>query len=146
MTYITKQDLLDELGEHLLVQLADNGEGEVDDDRINKVINKAQGVFDSYVRTRYAIPVPATEMVKAKNLDLAIFELYKSRVDVTEGIYTVKKEAKDDAIKLLTAISQGKAALDVPVAEETIETPSSPDEILTNSKKSKFSDTNLQGF
>ena len=146
MTYITLQDLLDELGENLLVQLADDGEGEVDETRVNKVINKAQGVFDSYVRTRYSIPVPATAMVKGLNADLAIFELYKLASELPEGRYEVKKQAKDDAIKLLTAISQGKAALDVPAVEETTENPATSDRILSNAAKSKFSDTTLQGF
>lgn len=86
-------------------------------------------------------------MVKSVNSDIAIFHLYKSRSTVTrDSIYEVKKNANDDAIKLLTAINQGKAALDVPASEETIENPATSDRILTNARKSKFSDDKLWGW
>ncbi len=148
MAYIELQDLLDELGEDVLVQLTDNDEtGEINVARANKAIEFAQGVFDAYARTRYSIPVPTTPMVKSLNLDLAVLHLYKSRTSIVrDSVYEVRKSANDEAIKLLTAINQGKAALDVPTAEETIENPTTGDAILTNAAKSKFSDATLTGF
>lgn len=147
MAYLAIQDLLDELGEDILIQLTDNvGNGEIDEDRVEKAIQYAQGVFDAYARSRYSIPVPATPMVKSINLDLAVFHLYKSRTSIPEGIYKVKVDAKDDAIKLLTAINKGNAALDVPAVEETKENPKTSDTILTNKKNSTFNDTNLSGY
>lgn len=147
MAYISQTDLLDELGENVLVQLTDNdGDDQVDPVRIAKAIQYAKGVFDTYARNRYPIPVPSTEMVKAINLDLAVFHLYKSRTSIPEGIYKVKEEAKKDAIKLLSDISTGKAALDVPTAEETFDNPGTPSKVLTNKSNTKFSDEKLQGF
>ncbi len=148
MPYIELQDLLDELGEDVLVQLTDNDEtGEINEARASRAIQYAQGVFDAYARTRYSIPVPATPMVKSINVDLAVMHLYKSRTSIVrDSVYEVRKNASDEAIKLLTAINQGKAALDVPASEETIENPTTGDSILTNAKKSKFSDSILEGF
>lgn len=147
MAYLELQDLLDELGEKVLVQLTNNvGTEEVDVARVAKAIEYAQGVVDAYARARYSLPLPKTAMVKAINLDLAVFHLVKSRSSMKEGIFDVKKVANDEAIKLLTAINQGRAALDVPADEETIENPKTSDQILTNAKNSKFTDAKLSGF
>ncbi len=147
MNYISLQDLLDELGEDTLVQLSDNTEtGEVNSSRVDKAIEYARGIFDAYARARYSIPVPATPMVKSINLDLAIFHLYKSRSTLDEGVYKIRKYANDDAVKLLMAINQGKAALDVPAVEETKENPATSDRVLTNKSNTKFSDSKLSGF
>ncbi len=147
MSYITKDDLLDELGEQTLIQLTDNDDtGAIDDAKITKSIQHAQGVCDVYLRTRYTLPVPATPMVKTINADIAIFHLYKGRTLSDEGVYKVRKNANDDAIRLLTAISHGKAALDVPATEETIEIPATSDRILTNKSKSVFTDGRLSNY
>lgn len=150
MAYIEVQDLIDELGENTLAELTDDGSGdepEINEARVTKAIDAAQGVFDSYARSRYTLPVRVTPMVKGLNLDLAIFNLYKSRATVADGgVYTIRKNAADDAIKLLKDIAAGKAALDVPAAEESVEMPGTPDRILTNASKNKMTDTKLKGF
>lgn len=147
MPYLETQDLIDELGEVTLVQLTDDaGTDEINDARIQKAIEFARGTFDSYARSRYPIPVPVTPVVKGLNLDLAVFHLYKSRTSVAEGVYTVKKNAADEALKMLKDIAAGKASLDVPAAEETTETPGNPDRILTNASHAKFNDAALKSF
>lgn len=147
MVYIALQDLLDELGEDILVQLTnDSGTDEVNAAVVNRAIATAEGTFESYIRTRYSLPVPATQMVKTRCLNLAIYELYRKRASFDDGIFKVKKTAYDETISLLRDIQSGKAALDVPAAEETVENPASGDAILTNTAKSKFSDTKLSGF
>lgn len=155
MSYITVQDLVDELGEEKLLELADDaGSGDLDDDRVKKRIGKALsyavGTFDSYARQRYQIPVPTTEKVKATCVDLAVFDLFKGRATsaTKESAYGVRKDAYEAAMKFLADVAIGKAALDVPSAEETIEYPKSPDEVLRGSSKSKevFSKDNLTGY
>ena len=148
MAYIETQDLISELGEDKLVQLTDDeGTGEVNETRVLKAIEYAQGVFDSYARSRYTLPVPTTPMVKSLNLDMAVFHLYKSRATVAkDGLYEIRKNAADDAMKLLRDIAQGKAALDVPAIEETAENPGTPDRVLTNAGRQKFTDEALSGF
>lgn len=147
MAYIGLQDLLDKLGEDELVQLTDNaGTGAVDAAVVDEAIQYAQGVFDSYARTRYTLPVPSTPLVRSLNLKIAVFSLFENRATIDEGVYKIRKNAYDDAVKQLIAISQGKAALDVPAAEETLETPATADKILTNASRSKFNDRTLSGF
>lgn len=151
MSYITQQDLQDELGEDKLIELTDDeGAGEIGAKRVSKAIAYAVGTFDSYARQRYAVPVPITEKVKSVCLDLAVFHLYKSRATnaTKEGVYGVKKDAHDLAMRFLEAIGNGKAALDVPTAEETVAIPASADEVLRGSSQSNvvFSDKKLNGY
>jgi phage gp36-like protein len=147
MSYINLQDLKDELGEGLLVQLSDNdGTGEIDTKRIDKAINAAEGEFNSYIRDRYTLPVPATQMVKTLILDMTVYHLYKRRVSVDEGVWKVQETVYKNALKLLENINKGKAALDIPASEETITNPTSGDTILTNKLASKFTDSKLSGF
>lgn len=150
MSYITQQDLEDELGLKKLIQLTDDDNiGEVGVKRVNKAISFAVGTFDSYARSRYTIPVPITEKVKATCLDLAIFHLMKSRTTVTDdGPYKVRLDASNAALKFLQDIQAGKAALDVPSVEETETNPASPDRVLRGSEESPevFNDTNLSSY
>lgn len=147
-SYITKEDLLDELGEELLVQLTDDsGDEQVNDSVVEKAISYAEGIFDSYVRTRYSLPVPATQMVKSSCLNLAIYQLHRKRATFTDdGVFKVKKTAYDETMSILKDIQKGHAALDVPAAEETIESPATSDNILTNAGRSKFNDRNLSSY
>lgn len=147
MAYITADDLLDELGENTLVQLTDDeGTGEINETRVLKAIDYASGMFDSYARSRYSLPVSATPLVKALNLDLAIFHLYKSRSDLPEGVYMVKKNAHDEAIKTLKDIGCGKAALDVAAIDETPSNPDNKDQILSNASSTRFTDERLRSY
>ncbi len=148
MAYITLQNVFDRLGEDTLVQLTDNaGTGEVDENIVNDAIEAAQGEFESYLRNRgYSLPVPSTPLVRQLNLKLAIFTLFENRATLDEGIYKVHQNAYNNAITRLKDIATGKAALDVPASEETIENPATSDKILTNASKSKFTDGKLSGF
>lgn len=147
MSYITQQDLAGELGEDKLLQLADpNKTGEVDSSVVDKAISYAVGLFESYARTRYTLPVPATAMVKAVCLDLAMYKLHLSRTATPEGRKSLKESFYDPSIKLLEAIQKGTAALDIPAQEETVESPASPDRILSGTGKSQFGDDKIGGY
>lgn len=146
--YITQQDLIDELGEATLIELTDDSDaGEIGESVVTKAIGYAVGVFESYLRTRYSLPVPATETVKSCCVNLAIYKLYRKRATFADdGVFKVKKTAYDETITLLKDIAAGRAALDIPAAEETIEHPATSDEILTNAAKSKFTEAKLNGY
>lgn len=147
MAYITKQDLLDELGETRLVQLTDKDKtGAVDDTVVNKAIAYACGLFDTYARTRYTLPVPTTEMVRAICLDLAVYKLERGRAKSQEAIDNLNKSLYNPAIKLLGDIQSGKAALDIPAVEEKVSNPASPDAILKGTSKSQFGDDKIGGY
>jgi phage gp36-like protein len=150
MSYITAQDLEDEVGLDKLIQLTDDeSAGVVGQKRADRAIGYAVGTFESYARTRYTLPVPVTEKVKAACVDLAIFHLYKARASSEdEGRYKVRKEAHDATLKWLCDVQSGKAGLDVPAVEETLANPASPDEVLRGSDRSAvvFSDEKLSGY
>lgn len=147
MSYLTKQDLLDELGEDTLVQLTNSDGGNtVNEDRVAAVIEDAKGVFEGYIRGRHSLPVPATRLVKKLNKQIAIFSLYERWATIDDGVYKIRLTAYNQALATLKDISIGKAALDVPAAEETKENPATSDKILTNAGKAKFTDERLRSF
>jgi phage gp36-like protein len=147
LSYITQQDLEDELGADKLIQLADpNKTGVVDAAVVSKAISYAVGLFESYARTRYTLPVPVTEMVKSICLDLAVYKLRRSRATTQEAMDALKKSLYDPAIKLLEAIQKGAAALDIPAQEETAALPASPDRVLKGTGKSQFGEDKIGGY
>lgn len=150
MSYISKQDLIDAIGEAKLVQYtAEVGATEVDDAKVDRAISYAVGTFDSYARTRYTLPVPTTEKVKSTCVDLALYKLVQHKQTSAQGgRFEAYKDAHGAAIKFLSDVSMGKAALDVPAAEETATSPGSPDRVLKGSdvKKPVFNDDALKGY
>ena len=148
MSYITREEIEDEVGGlDKLIQLTDNTRsGVVDETIVSKAIAWAEGTFDSYARTRYSIPVPVTEKVSSFCLDLASYKLKRGRATTSEAIDNLRKSLYDPSIKFLEALQNGRAALDVPTAEETATTPGSPDRILKGSSKPVFTDDRLDNY
>lgn len=147
MSYITIQDLLEEVSEQRLLQLTDNNKtGQIDQAKVQKAISFAVGTFESYARTRYTLPVPATELVKSKLFDLAIYKLERDLARTPDSIDKLRKQYYDPTIKFLEALQKGTAALDVPAAEETATNPASPDRVLSGSSKPVFTDDKFEGY
>ncbi|MET0626572.1 MAG: DUF1320 domain-containing protein [Pyrinomonadaceae bacterium] len=147
MSYIGPQQLEQELGADKFLQLTDpNKTGEVDTALVGQAIAYAVGLFDSYARTRYELPVPATQMVVSICLDLASYKLQRARATTQEARKSLKESLYDPAIKLLEAIQGGKAALDVPAQEETAASPASPDRILKGTGKSQFGEDKIGSY
>ncbi|MGH9942942.1 MAG: gp436 family protein [Pyrinomonadaceae bacterium] len=147
MSYVTLDDLAEELGEDKLTQLTDEDRvGAIDEGRVNKAIQFAVGTFEAYARTRYTLPVPTTEKVKSICLDLAIYHLKRRRATTAEAIDNLKKTLHDPAIKFLEALQGGKAALDLPAAQETEVLPASPDRVLSGNSRPVFTDKKLSSY
>lgn len=147
MTYITQQHLEQELGSDKLLQLTDpNKTGEVDATLVGQAIAYAVGIFESYARTRYKLPVPATQMLISICLDLAIYKLELRRATTQEKRKSLQEALYDPSIRLLKDIQGGKAALDVPAEEETASTPASPDKILSGTGRSQFGEDKIGGY
>ena len=146
MAYIAESDIQNAIGLDQLIQLTDDtGAGVVGTNAVNAAIEYAQGTFEGYARTRYALPVPTTNKVISLNLDLAIFKLYQRRATLPEGVYKVAKDSHDAAIAFCKDVAAGKAGLDVPAAEEAATLPASPDNVLTDRDRI-FSDSKLRGL
>ena len=108
MAYCTKTDILENVDEAVLIQLTDEtGTGSVDDDRINKAIEKADAKINSYCGA-YKLPFdPVPSVIKSLSEDIAIYNLFKLKQAVPEDLV----KAYDDAVKFLKDIQKGVAGL-----------------------------------
>jgi phage gp36-like protein len=147
MSYITKQDLLDAVGEERLMQLTDDDRsGVINDAVVGKAIAYAESTFETYARRRYSLPVLATVKVKSVCIDLAVNWLDRRRASGVEALKMVQDSYKEIE-RYLKDVSSGAAALDVPASEETKEKPASGDRVLSGpAKPATFSDDKLRGF
>lgn len=81
-------------------------------DAINLAIASADGLIDSYLATRYSLPLVSTPAVlKEAALDLARYELHKERA--TEEV----RERRKEVVSWLRDLSGGKARLGVPAID-----------------------------
>ena len=145
--YISQLDIESRIDRAKLIQLTDDDKDGIADAKvITDAIADAEGTFEFYARTRYTLPVPVTPKVRSLCLDIVVFKLFERRTTGGE-VYEARKKTYDSAIKFLEALSTGKAALDVPAAEETKTNPASADEVLKGgSRPSPFSDDKLRNF
>lgn len=108
--YCTQDDLVARFGESELLANADrDGDGIVDASVVDKMIASASSIIDSYIGTRYALPllsVPPT--IKSICEDLARHALY------TVEPMKIVIDNRNDAIAQLKDISRGIAILDAP--------------------------------
>jgi len=148
--YISQTDIAKRIELTKLVQLTDDVRvGEVNADVVNEAISEAEGTFETYARAAgYALPVSATQKVKAVCLDIAVFLLFQRRATLADkGVFEIKEKAYDKAISYLKDVASRKAALDVPAAEETVSKPAGADPVLSGpATPGVFSSEHLKGF
>ena len=88
---------------------------------INSFIAKADAVIDDYCRGSYTLPFsPVPETIKNISVAIATYYIFSRPRDL-EGD-NPKRQKYEDAIKLLTRISEGKVILDVDPEPETEKT------------------------
>lgn len=147
--YIQQSDLESRLGNTKLLELTDpDGTGTIQANIVAAAIAAAEGLFESYLRTRYQLPVPVTPLVTGLLIDMAGFVLYRGASTVDDGVYKVWQDGNEAAVKTLKDIQAGKAALDVPAAQETATTPGSENQVLRQSDRrpDQFNERNLRGY
>jgi phage gp36-like protein len=112
MAYATQTDLEKKIEPARLVQLTDdNNDGVADTAPIAEAIAAAGSIIDSYLATRYTVPVsPVPDLVRTMAADLAIYLLF-SRRDQTNDARTA---AYKDALTLLGRIASGTATIGAP--------------------------------
>jgi len=142
MSYATAQELVFAFGSRELAQMAtpsrfdvvddehlelaiedeDYPTGEPDEaaleaclDAINQALDVADGTINSYLASRYTLPLTVTPAVLKKTaLDLARHELHKERA--TEEI----TKRRDNAIAWLKDLASGKATLGAPTLDSGV--------------------------
>jgi len=112
MAYATLTELLERLDEQTVILLSDDTlSGEVNSDAVERAFADADTEIDSYIGSRYAVPVnPVPALLQRLSLDLAIEGLYTRRphVDTPEAVVRAAKNAR----ALLAQIAANKA--DIP--------------------------------
>lgn len=108
--YCTQENLLVRFGSAELLGIADrDGDSVVDVAVVTAAIETASSIIDSYIGTRYALPLPSVPAtLKAICEDLARHALY------TVEPMKIVVDNRDAALSRLRDISRGVASLDVP--------------------------------
>lgn len=96
-------------GSDLLLRIADrDGNETVDTDAVNLALESASSEIDSYIGTRYDVPLPTpTQMVKQVCIDIAVYRLALSATALTDEM----RKRYEDATAWLKAVSKGEAAI-----------------------------------
>ncbi|MBF0521375.1 MAG: DUF1320 domain-containing protein [Nitrospirae bacterium] len=108
--YITATDIYAVIKEAAAIELTDDeNTGSVNVDFVNSAITKSDGVIDSYLATRYKLPLSIVpDVIKSVAVTLTVYNLYqRSSLEVDEKT----KKAYTDAVSLLKDISKGAASL-----------------------------------
>lgn len=113
MAYATTTDMTERIGEQTLIQLSDlESSGVVDESRVEAAIADGDGLIDSYISQRYALPLPgASPLLTGISCDLAVHRLHR------HGAPEEVRRMKEAAIELLERIAKGEVRLDIGGAE-----------------------------
>ncbi len=141
MAYCTQTDILNQLDSAVLLQLTDDdGVGTTDADIVTRAIADADATINSYCQDRYTIPLsPVPDKIRQLSVDIAIYNLYSRREDVTPDI---RKDRNKEAIRFLEKVAEGKinlgAATPAPSNTDNTVNVDYNDRIFTREKMSGF--------
>lgn len=109
MGYVTQQELADRYGSDELIAIADRDrDGTADAAVIDRAITDASAEIDSYLGTRYSVPLnPAPAAVKSACADIARYRLMDDR-PLDEAV-----KRYDSAIRFLRDVATGRASLGI---------------------------------
>ena len=107
MTYAAQSDLSDRFSAAELAQLTDRVNGTVIDTTVlGRALSDADAEIDSYLATRYALPLVSTPVVLVRMAaDIARYRLYD------DGVTTAVRQRYEDAVSLLKRIASGDVQL-----------------------------------
>ena len=109
MSYCTQTDIENRIGADRLTALADHdGDGSPDDDVVDTAICDAQTLMDSYLDTRYTVPVsPVPGTLKSCAVSLAVYFLALGRDSVTPDVRADYRAQ----LRWLEDVAAGRASL-----------------------------------
>lgn len=137
--YCSINDMVSRFDLNELIQLTDSsGTGTVDTDVVDAAIKDASDTIDSYVGSRYPLPLAVVPSGLTRICaNIARYNLYDNSVtEVVKNNYT-------DAIKFLTAVAKGDIRLGLSVDEAQPQTDSL---IVMESGGSVFNRKDSKGF
>jgi phage gp36-like protein len=108
MAYATQQDIIDRFGEAELIVAADHDEdGVADPDVVEQGLSDASDEIEVYLGERYTLPLnPVPPVLLRLCVVMALYHMSKPPAITDE-----KRRRYEDAVKLLTKISEGKVTL-----------------------------------
>lgn len=110
--YATQQDLESRYGEKFFLLAADrNGNGHADPTAVEDALQDATDEIDSYVATRYALPLsPVPGVLKRTAADIAMYRLCPE----THSLNDETRQRYKDAVAWLSRVASGEVSLGAP--------------------------------
>lgn len=107
MTYATLAIMIDSFTELEMVQLTDRVDaGVVDTVALGRALADADAEIDSYIGTRYALPLASTPMLLVRlAADMTRYRLYD------DGVPATVRQRYEDCVSLLKRLSSGDVVL-----------------------------------
>lgn len=119
MSYATLNDATQLYGEDYVLTSVVRIEGEPDTDSFTRALAKASSEIDSYLSTRYDVPIdPVPPLLVQYTVDIAI---YRCSSAPGAGLSEEKRVRYDDALKWLRDVSKGVAGLGLDEPEDNHE-------------------------
>lgn len=145
MAYCVKADIIKLLPEAQLIRLTDDeGTGAVNDARLQEAIESAAEEIDSYLGSRYELPLTKTVPVLGKlSVDMAIFNLYSR---VKETIPETRQKRYDNAIRFLEKVAEGKMSLGVQPAPDAPESGQAEGQSKVSVRTKVFDETTMDKY
>lgn len=142
--YCTQDDLLKQVREDVLLDLADDDrDGQVDDAVVTAAIESASDLVDGYCGPRYSVPFdPVPGVVRRLSTDLAVYNLFARRGFDMQSADRAVVERYRDAIRFFEKVAEGKVAIGIGSNEP--HTP--PTKTSVASRPQVFSDDVLERF
>ena len=119
MSYCTIEDIKGQIPENiLLVYTDDNGSGVVDEDKVAKAISSAEAEINSYVQTRYPVPVnPVPDILNKLAVDISIYNIVSRRGFDEQSGDKIFAERYKAAVKFLENVAKGVVLLSPKASE-----------------------------
>ncbi|MBU1193967.1 MAG: DUF1320 domain-containing protein [Proteobacteria bacterium] len=141
MAYCTLNDIQDMMDEDEIIRFTDDtGAGTINTDVTDKAISGADALIDSYLASRYSVPVtPVPDILLNFAVDIAIYKICSRRSQAPEEVRT----KYEDAIKWLEKVASGKVKISSAASAPASQSNDGP--VITTSPRI-FSRDSLRGF
>ena len=140
MSYVTQTEIEKAFGADELIALADrDGDGVADADVVTAAIKSATGIIDSYLRSRFTLPLAAVPDL-VRDCALAIVRYRLSEDHATDRVNDDYKQA----LKWLTDVREGR--MDIGLTDVGAAVPSSSGGAEFGGGRSGISDDALDAY
>jgi phage gp36-like protein len=122
MPYCTLLDITKSLPESSVIELTDDsGTGIVNTETLNRAIEDADSLIDSYLIGKYDIPIDSScKLIRKISVDLSIYNLFARRYSSSEEMPKQQSDAYKNQIKLLESIAKGLMLLSADTLESVV--------------------------